>query len=157
MKKDQSFREFLDIMHNVMNKLSAEHMDPDTFGTDVSLHRAEIHTIQSIGENEGINPTRLASLMGITKGAISQTISKLDKKGLVKKIHNADNSKEINLYLTQKGWVGFKRHDTMHMRMYDIVKNFYGKDFQKKIVEFSSMFKEMDQIIDRIEKSEIKK
>ena len=150
--KKERFRKLLDTMYVVMSRLAMEHMVPYSFGTDIVLHRAEIHTIQAIGEHEGINLTDLATLMNVTKGAISQTISKLTGKKLVKKIYTDDNAKEINLYLTEKGWVSFKNHDSMHMQMYDIVKKYYGANFEKKLIEFSSVMEDLNSILQIIEK-----
>jgi len=148
----ERFRKLLDTMYLVMSRLAMEHMEPYSFGTDITLHRTEIHTIQAIGEHEGINLTDLAALMNVTKGAVSQTISKLTGKKLVNKIHKDENAKEINLSLTEKGWIGFKNHDSMHMQMYDIVKKYYGKNFEQKLIEFSSVMEDLNSILQIIEK-----
>jgi len=150
--KQDEFRKLLDTMNVVMSKLAMMHMVPHSFGTNIALHRAEIHTVQAIGEHEGINLTDLAALMNITKGAMSQTISRLTGKKLVKKNYADKNAKEISLYLTKKGWVGFKNHDSMHMQMYDIVKKFYGVNFEQKLIEFSSVMEDLDSILQIIEK-----
>jgi DNA-binding MarR family transcriptional regulator len=152
MNNHERFARLLDLLDKAMNRLASEHMAPHTFGTGVSLHRAEIHTIQAIGENEGINLTRLAGLMKVTKGAISQTISKLKEKKLVRKTYKDDNAKEIELYLTTKGKVGFKNHSSMHMRMYDIVRKYYGPDFEKKLREFSSVMEDLNSILELLNK-----
>ena len=152
MDKHKRFRKLLDAMDVVMSRLAMDHMVPHSFGTDITLHRTEIHTIQAIGEHEGINLTDLAALMNVTKGAVSQTISKLNGKKLVKKIYKDENAKEINLYLTEKGWVGFKNHDSMHMQMYDIVKKYYGVNFEQKLIEFSSVMEDLNSILQIIEK-----
>lgn len=85
METNKKFRESIDSMHNLASKLNMEHARPSKFGTDIFLHRVEIHTVQTIGENEGINLMGLADLIKVTKGevtkgAMSQTISKLHGK-----------------------------------------------------------------------------
>ena len=150
--KHERFRKLLDTMEAVTSRLAMEHMVPYSFGTGIVLHRAEIHTVQAIGEHEGINLTDLAALMNVTKGAMSQTISKLTGKKLVKKIYTDENAKEINLYLTEKGWIGFKNHDSMHMQMYDIVKKYYGENFEQKLIEFSSVMEDLNSILQVFEK-----
>jgi DNA-binding MarR family transcriptional regulator len=52
------------------------------YGTDVPLFYAEIHLIKAIKENEGIHITGLAQYLGVTKGAVSQMLMKLEKKAL---------------------------------------------------------------------------
>ena len=152
MDSRERFGRLLDKMDEAMKRLAAEHMAPHTFGTGVRLHRAEIHTIQAIGENEGINPTKLAALMDVTKGAISQIISKLKEKKLVKKAFADENAKEIRLYLTEKGRVGFKNHSFMHMKMYDTVKEYYGPDFEEKLIEFYSVMEDLNSILKILDK-----
>lgn|GEM_PF-3457464 len=83
---------------------------------------------------------------------MSQTISKLTGKKLVKKNYADENAKEINLYLTKKGWVGFKNHNSMHIQMYDIVKKYYGVNFEQKLIEFSSVMEDLNSILQIIEK-----
>ncbi len=41
--------------------------------------------IEVIGSYEGITTTKLAAALGITKGAVSQTVSKLEKKAMINK------------------------------------------------------------------------
>lgn len=49
------------------------------------------------------NPTALTSYLGTTKGTVSQTVSTLTRKGLVKKSSNPDNRRAIKLDLTEAG------------------------------------------------------
>ena len=100
MKK---FDEIMDLIDQVTAKMVSMHSSPQDFGAPVPLYRAEIHTIRAIGENPGINVTKLADEMGITKGAVSQTIAKLVRKGLVRKTYAADDAKEVHLELTDLG------------------------------------------------------
>src|SRR5271157_3776865 len=50
---------------------------PRKFGTENDLSGSEIHLIEVVGQNEGLSVTDLAKRLGITKGAISQTLKKL--------------------------------------------------------------------------------
>ena len=64
---------------------------------------AEIHTLRFICEMEGITSIRLAALTYRTKGAISQTIKKLEQKSLIEKRAQPGNKKNLFLYSTEKG------------------------------------------------------
>ncbi len=50
---------------------------PRSFGTDELLTSSEIHLVEIIGENgESQSVTDLSGLLGVTKGAVSQTLKK---------------------------------------------------------------------------------
>ena len=92
---------------------------PIDFGRDGGLlYRAGIHTIEAIGDNPGINVTQLAFYLGVTKGAISQTIGKLIKKGMVDKAMVSPAVNEVALNLTEKGMLIYGKHQDYHAEMY---------------------------------------
>ena len=72
------------------------------FGAGTKVYITEIQTVSVIGENPNANLTQIAEIMGVTRGAISQTVRKLIAKKLVVRI-NSRNQKEINLGLTDFG------------------------------------------------------
>ncbi len=76
----------------------------------------EAHTIQAIGEKTCANVTQVATHFGITKSAASQLVSKLEKKGFLRKRPAAHSNKEFELTLSELGWLGFKAHEHFHGR-----------------------------------------
>lgn len=93
------------------------------YGLDKPLHNAEIHTLVAIKENEGINITGLAKILGITKGAVSQIVNRLEKKGTVKKDQDPMNKSRLILRLTEDGEVAYKYHEKNHEIYLDPLKN----------------------------------
>lgn len=63
----------------------------------------EAHTLTYIEEHPGTTVTELSKYWGKTKGALSQTVTRLTEKGLVEKIKTADNAKNVRLYVTGTG------------------------------------------------------
>lgn len=82
----------------------------------VTLYPAEIHLLARIDENEELNMTELAAKQNITKGALSKTVSKLIKKGLLDKFQQEGNSKNIYLRLTEQGKNACAGHQAFHLR-----------------------------------------
>jgi DNA-binding MarR family transcriptional regulator len=147
METKQAFEQVLEEMERAMSRMASMHESPWDFGTGVPLYRTEIHTVQAIGEHPGINVTELAQLMGVTKGAVSQTVGKLADKGLVSKTHAEDNAKEILLQLTERGSTGFSNHQKLHMAMLDIVRDFYGDLLEEKLQAFASVMRDLNKIL----------
>lgn len=69
----------------------------------VTLHPSEIHVLLLIEAGQGTNATRMAGRLGITKGAVSQTLTRLERKGLLKKSHDPQAKNELTLSFTPLG------------------------------------------------------
>lgn len=109
------------IIHNfekVMNKYNAWEKKPRCYGTKDLLYRSEVHTIEAIGKNNKINVTELAQYLGVTKGAVSQMVDKLIKKGMVNKKMISDTENEVSLELTEQGNLVFQGHEEYHKELY---------------------------------------
>ena len=84
------------------------------YGTDVPIHMAEIHMIKAIKEMDGIHGMGLAEFFGITRGAVSQTLLKLERKGLVEKEPHSANLSRLRLKLSAKGETAYAHHEQLH-------------------------------------------
>ena len=148
MSGSTAFEDMLDLLDQVLTKAGSIHSAAHDFGTGVPLYKTEIHTIRAIGENQGINVTQLAELMGVTKGAESQTIKKLVRKKLVEKTPAHDNAREILLGLTDLGWTGFYNHERFHMEMYDTLSDYFGNELKPKLETYIVVMSELNKILD---------
>ena len=92
------------------------------YGTDEPLFKSEIHMIKAIRENKGLHVTGLAERLNVTKGAVSQVIMKLEKKGMIVKQKDADNLLRLALTLTPKGETAYHNHERLHREFDDLVE-----------------------------------
>jgi DNA-binding MarR family transcriptional regulator len=69
----------------------------------VQLHPSEVHVLLLIGAGQGTNATRMAERLGVTKGAVSQTLTRLERKGLLTKRRDPQAKNELTLLLTPPG------------------------------------------------------
>jgi DNA-binding MarR family transcriptional regulator len=102
----------------ILNKMDEVEKCPKDFGSGDLLHASEIHTLMAIGIHKDINGTNLAGLLGISRSAISQMISRLVRKDLVEKYRDPDNDKEIRLRLTPRGFIAYLGHEQFHAKIY---------------------------------------
>ncbi|MCX6303130.1 MAG: MarR family transcriptional regulator [Bacteroidia bacterium] len=114
--------QFLKILH-LYSVISRKPVD---YGTGDLLYFTEIHTITTVGKNREINMTHLAEKMGVTRGAISQTIRKLESKNLVFK-SNSNNKKEFNLKLSEKGQIAYKGQMSFQREIFTFAETLYEK------------------------------
>ncbi|UUX91190.1 MarR family winged helix-turn-helix transcriptional regulator [Methanoplanus endosymbiosus] len=102
----------------ILNKNEEHEKIPRDYGTGDLLHCSEIHTVMAIGKNPEINVTNLSLILGISKSAISQMVSRLERKKLVEKYQNSGNEKTILLRLTPRGNIAFLGHEQHHAKIY---------------------------------------
>ena len=116
MKQTQAVspRSIVESFKRVAGKWHKLEKQPRKFGTAVELHSSEIHLIEVIGENEGLSVTEIARLLGVTKGAVSQTLKKLELKNLAAKKADPTNTSRALVELTTQGWEAFNAHERWH-------------------------------------------
>jgi len=90
-----AFKRFIHVLGTGKNR-------PYKYGRTI-LFRAEVHILELIGKTPGVTASDIVDKMGVTKGAISQIIAKLQKKGLLRKSFKENNQKIQELSLTEKG------------------------------------------------------
>jgi len=101
--EEATLAELSAIFLKTVNRYNEIEKLPYSYGTDTLVHPSEMHTIECIGKNPNINVTRLANLLGITKGAVSKRIQQLSKSGLVLKTISPATENEVVINLTEKG------------------------------------------------------
>jgi DNA-binding MarR family transcriptional regulator len=121
---------------------------PVDFGGAVKLNAAHIHIIEAIGKEYGNTVTSLSGYFRITKGAVSQIVTKLFKAGFIRKIKRKGNDKEIILELTPKGWKAFAAHEKRNEASMRYLIQTGKKYSEREIRSFLTILKEIDRLFD---------
>ena len=107
---------------------------PRRFGTEEPLTGTEIHLIELIGDNEEcLSVTDLSRLLNITKGAVSQTLKKLEHKELTLKEEDPENLSRLIVKLTLKGKTAYFAHKHWHETMDGGFKDYFMSLSQERI------------------------
>jgi len=130
------------------NKYNALEKIPVDYGYGEDVYHSERHLIGQIANHPEKNISELAEFMGVTKGAISQTVKKLEKKKLILRYKGKDNEKEVFLKLTPTGENVFIKHKEVNQ---ESIMPFYkelAKHSDEKIQFLREMFKWIDAFLD---------
>jgi len=139
-------REYIEIaqtMDRIIHKYIRNEELKRSYGTDALLTRKEVHTIEYIGENPGLNLKSLAEVQGVSKGAASQMVSKLVDKGYIQRKESTSSGAEISLYLTEKGKAAFAGHLEYHKNLGKVWRESLAnmrEDTIKELIEFLRSF-----------------
>ncbi len=151
MKNERELLQVRELFLSIVNKINTLEKIPRRYGTDELLYASELIMIESLGYKPNVNVTEFAENHGITKGAVSQLVKKLEKKGFVTRHKNPTNQKEVLLKLTMKGEIIFHQHTLMHLQF---AKEFFERFEAMKpeqlgmILQFLSS---LDRLFDRVE------
>lgn len=133
--------------YEINGKINKQRNRLISFDGTEPLNTASIHLIDVIGKHPDYNATRIAQVLGNTKGAVSQMSAKLEEKGLIKRIRS--NEKEITFILTNEGKKVFDGHAQLHAQLYQrleiLLDEFSKEDVQKIQKAFQVINKCMDE------------
>lgn len=81
-----------------------DHMkQPHNYGTSEKLNMVEIHTLSMIAAQPGVCVSDVAKFWNRTLSAASRNVDRLHTKGYIEKKKLHGNSKNVHLYVTDKG------------------------------------------------------
>ncbi len=118
------------------------------FGTDTMLHISEIHLIEFIGNNEKLSISEIARKKNITKGAVSQTVIRLEKKKLVVKEVNPENRSQLIVSLTGKGWTAYREHKRYHENITKMILSCMQGKSEAEICAIYSFLDELQHLME---------
>jgi DNA-binding MarR family transcriptional regulator len=128
--------------NNVMENL------PRNFGVDDPLFLSEVHTIQAIGDTPENNVRIIAGILGVTPSAASQAITRLTRRGLVRKIRGVRNEKEVSLELTADGLSAYNAHEEIHAQVYARIAERIGSLDEQERATIARVFSAFESVYD---------
>ncbi|MBP5606149.1 MAG: winged helix-turn-helix transcriptional regulator [Ruminiclostridium sp.] len=90
------------------------------------LYPAQVHTLEAIGSHDGITLTETASLLFVTRAAVSQCVKQLCTMGLVSREDMGTVGGAQGLHLTEMGRSVYSEHRTRHKDMINAVEDIWN-------------------------------
>lgn len=135
-----AFNRMQDRVLAIADLIDVGHKEGVDYGSGDRLSPVEAHTIQAVGDNQGLNLTALAQAMKVTKATMSERVKKLSRQGLLRKSKALDNRKEVLITLTEKGRLVHKGHEEMHRKMFKLFALHYGDQTEEQLELFNRAF-----------------
>ncbi len=77
----------------------------------LKLHPSEIHLMLVIKEQPDLNAGEMAQRLGVSNGAVSQTLARLEKKGVITKIKDPTLKNRVTAVFTESGRTAIQRFE----------------------------------------------
>ena len=100
-----------------------------------TLSISELHVLREIGTGKTKTMSQVAEGLKISVGALTTAVTKLEKKGLVKRKRNNNDKRIVHISLTKEGIENFKRHDNFHQKMVDAAVASLNDDEKKVLLK----------------------
>jgi DNA-binding MarR family transcriptional regulator len=136
---NEDLHSIIDLFTRILHVYSVIDKKPRDFGAGDRLYVSEIHAIHAIGSNPEINLTRLSELSGVTRGAVSQMVKRLVSKRYIAR-YRVKNNKEINLRLSDKGYLIFLQYEQFEKERYVFAEKLYERASKEEIDLIRNLF-----------------
>lgn len=115
------------------------------------LHPSEIHLMQVIQERPDLNAGEMAQRLGVSNGAVSQTLARLERKGVIRKVKDPSLKNRVTAVFTESGRAaiqGFEEERASAMGSFaDYLAGLAERDEQ--VIE--SFLLHMEEFLDELE------
>jgi DNA-binding MarR family transcriptional regulator len=103
MTRKEVSRQLMASFLRMVNKYRAMEKFTMSYGTEAVFYHSERHLLDVMRDHPELNITELAQLVGVTKGAISQAVAKLERKGAIERYKGSGDDKQVLVRLTALG------------------------------------------------------
>ncbi len=121
---------------------------PFTFENGMVLYPSEVMTLKFIRAHAGDGVTTIASALGVSKAAVSQTVTKLVKKGLITK-EKLDHDRVIHIMLSEKGHRMVEEYSRRNNRQYARLLSCFEKIEEEDVEKFLLLMDGLESVFDQ--------
>ena len=115
---------------------------------DLKLYPSEIHLIDVIAKGQDINASKMAARLGVTKGAVSQTLTRLEKKGILIKTRDPQNKNELTVHFTLLGKKVLEEQRKLRAAFYEEYAKYFSNISQEEEEIIMGFLKKMGELFD---------
>ncbi len=115
------------------------------------LHPSEIHLMQVIKEQPDLNAGEMAQKLGVSNGAVSQTLARLERKGVITKAKDPALKNRVTAIFTASGSAAIKRFEEERASAMGSFSNYLAglSERDKKVIE--GFLSHIEEFLDELE------
>lgn len=117
---------------------------------DLKLYPSEIHLVLLIDDEPGINATQMAERLRVTKGAISQTLSRLEKKGVIHKTKDPYHKNELTASFTALGQEALEQYRKLRASLRNQYVRYFSTLSESEREVIGRFLSHVEVILDRM-------
>ncbi len=97
----------------------------------------EMHLLECVGKGgeEGVTNRAIAQIMRITPPSVTSAVNKLEKKGLLCKLHSSSDGRQVRVVLTNAGKTLDNCHRSYHIHMVERLAENFSEEDQERLLQ----------------------
>ncbi len=138
--------DLLDRLSRIVAMAAAIEREPVEIGDGCRLSASEVHLIDAAGRSPEAGLSEHASRLGVTKGAVTQIVGRLEAKGCLVRVRDPEDRRAVRLVLTDTGRQAFAWHRSLHDRIGGRLRDalaLMGPDEHERLVGFFDLLETM--------------
>ncbi len=145
MLQTDIINEFIKMTERIANgKINTLELGPE----GMTFYRGEIHMIKMVGDQPGIFISEMARNFNITRAVVAKTVRKLEERGFLNKIEDAEDKKRICLFLTEKGQRAYLLHKAYHEKYDSPLFNYLGELNEHELKVIQEFIKHANSLVE---------
>jgi len=116
----------------------------------IRLFPSEIHLLLVIAADRSVNAVTMARRLGISKGAVSQTLARLEKKGVLVKQRDPAYKNELTAHFTELGEKALARHNNLQQSLQAEYAAYLAAISQEERQVIQEFLRHIEGFIDRL-------
>ena len=117
---------------------------------DLRFFPSEIHLMNVIASGEDLSALDMANRLGVTKGAVSQTLSRLETKGIIIKEKDPRYKNRLKVNLTETGKEVFAIHQETQAGFQSQYSKYLSSISEKERDVIRNFLKQLEGLIDKV-------
>jgi DNA-binding MarR family transcriptional regulator len=115
------------------------------------LHPSEIHLMQVIVEQPDLNAGEMAQRLGVSNGAVSQTLARLERKGVITKVKDPSLKNRVTAILTASGRAAIQRFAEERASSVESFSNYLASLSEREREVIEGFLSHMEEFLEELE------
>lgn len=115
------------------------------------LHPSEIHLMQVIAEHPDLNAGQMAQRLGVSNGAVSQTLARLERKGVITKDKDSSLKNRVTAAFTASGRQAIQRFEEQQASSVESFSNYLAGLSEREREVIGSFLSHVDEFLKKLD------
>lgn len=117
----------------------------------LKLHPSEIHLMLVIDEQPDLSAGEMAQRLGVSNGAVSQTLARLERKGVIKKVKDPSLKNRVTAIFTESGRTAIRRFEEERASASRSFAEYLAGLSEQEAVVIDGLISHMEEFLEELE------